>query len=109
MAGRPAHEPTDQQRSQVEAMAGYGIPHHDMARIIGITHKTLEKHYRDELDTGSAKATAKVAETLYRQAVNGNTGAAIFWLKARAGWREKQQVEHTGAGGEPINLKVEFV
>ncbi|TQE96068.1 MAG: hypothetical protein FKY71_16850 [Spiribacter salinus] len=106
MAGRPAHEPTDQQRRQVEAMAGYGIPHLDMAAVIGIDRKTLEKHYRRELDTGSTKATAKIAESLYRQAVEGNTSAAIFWMKARAGWSEKTRHELSGPDGGPMQAVV---
>ena len=105
----PSHEPTDQQRRQAEAMAGYGIPHLDIARIIGIDRKTLEKHYRRELDTGQAKATAKVAESLYKQATEGNTAAAIFWMKARANWSEKQRFEHIGEDGAPLGLKVSFV
>jgi len=109
MAGRPAHEPTDQQRRQVEAMAGYGIPHLDMAAVIGIDRKTLEKHYRRELDTGSTKATAKIAESLYRQAVEGNTSAAIFWMKARAGGSEKTRHEVTGEDGAPLVTKVQIV
>jgi RNA polymerase-interacting CarD/CdnL/TRCF family regulator len=32
--------------------------------------KTLRKHYRDELDTGQIKATAKVAESLFRKATS---------------------------------------
>ena len=30
---------------------------------------------------------------IYQQAKDGNTTAAIFWLKTRAGWRETQKVE----------------
>jgi hypothetical protein len=33
----------------------------DIARVVGIDPKTLRKHYREELDTGAIKATAKVA------------------------------------------------
>ncbi|MDQ1249754.1 MAG: hypothetical protein QG597_4130 [Actinomycetota bacterium] len=47
-------------------MAAYGVPERDIARVLGIDPKTLRKHYRDELDTGSIKATAKVAEFLFR-------------------------------------------
>ena len=73
-------------------MAAYGIPHLDIAKVIGIDRKTLEKHYRYELDTGHIKATAKVAESLFKKATGGNVAAAIFWMKARAGWSET--VEH---------------
>ena len=49
------------------------------------------------------EATAKVAQSLYRMATEGNNvAAAIFWMKARAGWREKQQVELTGPDGGPL-------
>ena len=103
--GRPAHKPTDHQRKQAEALAGYGIPHLQIATLLDIDRKTLEKHYQRELDVGSIKATAKVAETLYQQAITGNTAAAIFWMKARAGWSEKQQHEHSGLGGGPIQIQ----
>ena len=49
-------------------MAGFGVPEADIARVLAIDPKTLRKHYRDELDTGHVKATAKVAEFLYRKA-----------------------------------------
>jgi hypothetical protein len=48
-----------------------------------------------------AEANAKVAEGLFKQVMNGNTGATIFWLKARCGWREVQDVN--------LNKKVSYV
>ena len=32
------------------------------------------------------------------------TSAAIFWLKARAGWREKDIHEITGPSGGPVQM-----
>ena len=89
--GRRKHMPTDEQRRNVEAMTGYGIPEADIARVIGIDPKTLSLHYRDELDLGRARANTKVADNLFKIATG--TGreavtAAIFWLKVRAGWSE---------------------
>ena len=92
--GRRAHHPTALSRRQVEAMAAYGIPELDIARVVGIDPKTLRRHYRDELDTGHIKATAKVAEFLFRRATTEGpqaVTAAIFWLKTRGGWREVPQ------------------
>ena len=54
--GRPPHTPEPAIRRQVEAMAGYGVPEADIARVIGIDAKTLRKHYRQELDLGHIKA-----------------------------------------------------
>jgi hypothetical protein len=96
--GRRAHKPDAVLRRQVEAMAGFGVPEVDIARVFAIDPKTLRKHYRDELDTGHVKATAKVAEFLYRKATTDGpqaVTAAIFRLKTRGGWRETPQT-HVG-------------
>jgi hypothetical protein len=101
--GRPAHEPTEKDRSTVKAMSAYGIPQEQIARVIGIHRETLAIHYRDELDLGVIEANAKIAETLFRQATKeGNTTALIWWSKARMGWKERQEMEHSGG----INLQV---
>ncbi len=86
-------EPTEEQRRTVRAMAGFGIPHEGIATLLDIDPKTLRKYFRRELDRGSVEATAKVAQSLFQMAtVDKNVAAAIFWMKARAGWREKHEV-----------------
>ncbi len=36
-----------------------------------------------------------MAQSLFRMATEGNNvAAAIFWMKARAGWRDRHTVEH---------------
>ena len=93
MAQGVAFEPTDEQRRTVRAMAGFGVPHEDIGTLLEIDAKTLRKHFRRELDRGSIEATAKVAQTLFAMATSGqNVAAAIFWMKARAGWREKHEL-----------------
>ncbi len=103
MAGKQQHFPTAEQRAMVEAMAGYGIPHEDIATVVGIAPKTLREHYREQLDRGHVKANAQVAGNLFKIATG--TGreavtAAIFWLKCRAGWSEYAPAPKV-AGAEP--------
>jgi len=103
------HEPTPEMRSQVEALAGFGVRADEIAGYLGIDPKTLRKHYRRELDVGTTKANVQVARALHRQATEGNTSAAIFWMKARGGWREKHEVEHSGGlnisiSGDDVDL-----
>jgi hypothetical protein len=87
----------------VRAMSGYGVPHDDIATMLRIDPKTLRKHFRDELDRGSIEATAKVGQSLFRMATEGNNvAAAIFWMKARAGWREKHDVTVSAGEGAPM-------
>jgi hypothetical protein len=106
---RPAHQPDEVQRRQVEALAGYGVPEAEIAALIGVDAKTLRKHYRHELDHGHSKANAKVAENLYHMALGQGreaVTAAIFWLKARARWKEVSVHEHGGSGEEPLRVNV---
>lgn len=130
MAGAPAYEPSDKDSAQVETLASYGIPEVDIAKLVinpktgkPITAKTLRKHYREKLDIGIAKADAKVGESLFIQACGapavydaaGNClreeqkrvpSAAIFWMKARRGWRDNDKLEVSGNNGGPIPLVI---
>lgn len=88
---RPEHQPTEDSRRVAELAAGCGIPEDDIAVIIGVTGKTLRKHYRAELDRGMAvinfkivKNLARIAQGQGREAVT----AAIYWTKTRMGWSE---------------------
>ncbi len=107
--GRPPHQPTEAGRKQVEAMSSYGIPQDDIARVIGISKNTLEKHYREELDLAASKSNAMVAQNLFRMATEKDfkaIPAAIFWMKTRAGWRETQHHELTGPAGGAVDFNV---
>src|SRR4051794_4276650 len=87
-------EPSAEQRKTVRALAGFGVPQDDIAAYIEIDPKTMRKHFRLDLDRGSLEATATVAQSLFQMATEGKNGAAvIFWMKARAGWREKNSLE----------------
>ncbi len=44
---------------------------------------------------GKAKAIASVSGNLIKQARDGNTTAAIFYLKTQAGWKEQQDLNVT--------------
>ena len=70
-AGRPAFEPTDAERKQVEAMSGYGLPIEQIAVLVrgGIDTDTLRKHFATELVAGKAKANSGVGRTLFQKAM----------------------------------------
>jgi len=106
--GRPKHEPNEVTRQTVLMHVAVGTPTLDIAKLLGITLKTLKKHYQEELNFGKAKANASVAGKLFNKAMNGDTTAAIFWMKASAGWSDRQQVEFSSEDGTtPVN-KVEI-
>lgn len=110
--GRKPFVPTAQQREQVQMLAGFGLRHTDIAKLVGINVSTLVKYFREELDTGVLKANAMVVQSLFRQATSGKSpGASIFWTKSRMGWKEQSVQELVGKGGGPIDSKItiEFV
>jgi len=57
-----AHKPTDESRRMVESTSGLGLPHEQIAILVGIDDKTLRKYYRTELDLGKAKANGQIAK-----------------------------------------------
>jgi len=91
-------------------MAAYGVPEARIAGVIGIDPKSLKRHYCDELDLGATKATAKVAEFLFRKATTEGhqcVTAAIFWMKTRGGWRETAQAHEIALTRDPRDLSDE--
>lgn len=111
-AGRPGFAPTNDERRQVEALSGYGLPFEQIAALIrgGIHIDTLRTHFATELVSGKAKANGQIGKTLFQKAMSGDTSAMIWWSKAQMRWAETQKHEHTGAdGGEIVVQKIERV
>jgi len=106
-AGRPPHLPNADTRNKVYMLSTVGTRHEDIASVLSISHDTLVKYYKEELDKGRIEANASVAETLFKQAKEGNTTAMIFWLKSRARWKESTQHEISGnPDGTPVEVKI---
>ena len=105
--GRPPHLKTEDTQNRVYILATVGTRHEDIATVLNISHDTLVKYYKEELDKGRIEANASVAETLFKQAKEGNTTAMIFWLKSRAKWKETSQHEISGnPDGTTVEVKI---
>jgi hypothetical protein len=99
-------------RDRVEALAAYGTPHPEIARLLRIDLDDLRKDYGEEFATGRTKTNSRVAEALYRTAIAGGREgviAAIFWLKARAGWKETSVHELAAAEGSGPGKEIRIV
>ena len=55
---------------------------------VPLTDKT-EKLIGEAINRGAANGIATIANKLFEAANNGNVTAQIFFLKARAGWRDR--------------------
>ena len=83
------------------SLAGLGLTVENMALIMDMSKKTLErrmidqKGVRDAIEKGRAQASASVRSTAFKMATSGKCPAmTIFWLKCRERWREENFEEY---------------
>ena len=91
-------EPTTEDVAKIRLYAGLGSTQEHIAAMLGKSVETLHKHdaINEALAVGKAETIAKVAGTLVKKALNGDTTSAIFYLKTQAGWSEKSLLELQG-------------
>ena len=96
---RKSNEPivlTAQELIDVQELAAY-MTHAQIADYLEIAERTFRKIMdrqpaaRAAYKKGRALAHKKVANSLIAQANDGNTAAAIFYLKTQQGWKEETQ------------------
>lgn len=100
--GRPAWQPTADELRLVEHYTAIGMTQDEIALVMEVSVDSLQRHCRHQLDAGRLKVNAKVAAKLFDKAMKGDTASIIFWMKSRAGWKERSVLEHTGPTGGPI-------
>lgn len=120
--GRPRFEPTDEQRGMVRAYVECGYGEVDIARRIGVSEKTLRKHFAAQLEFAQMDFISAVVRSLGRMAVGApaqfdkdgkqlraevvpDVAACCFILKTRGknlGWSER--LELTGENGAPVEI-----
>lgn len=97
--GRPAWDLTDEKREKAISWASAGCTNKQIAAGIGCHVSTFQDLLNRFPDFGEAlkaareTADAMVQNALWTEAINGNTTAQIFWMKARAGWRDNNADE----------------
>jgi hypothetical protein len=91
--GRKPYEPTSAERERVKYMALGGVDQPVIAKVIGISVPTLEKHYRNELDTALGGTIGLAAGKLHKAIEEGQAWAICFFLKTRGRWRETDKPE----------------
>ena len=101
---RPQKKLDEKQIAQVEALAAF-LTLEQIADYFGVTRPTFDAICQRQPEVflqykkGKSKAIANISQNLIKQAQDGNTTAAIFYLKTQAGWKETQQIDHTSSDG----------
>jgi len=101
--GRQAFVPTDKQRQTVQVHRANGDGLATIAGRVGITEKTLRKHFSAELADGHAQVCAAMGAAVVRAGLAGNMYAAKYWLSTHGGpeWRENKRVQIGAFEGAP--------
>ena len=109
--GRPRFEVTPEVCEQVENLAAQGLTVDQIALVLGVSHWTIYERqnefpeFSDAIKRGRGKGIANVTNALYEKAtVDKDNTAMIFYLKNRAGWVDKQEVQSTVEQRHVIDL-----
>lgn len=108
--GQPPHVFTPEQVIEVGALAAV-LSQEQIADYFGIARNTFtaicerQPEVLEQYKKGKARAIGTVAKGLVKQAMDGNTSAAMFYLKTQAGWKETnvQEEENKEAKNNPKN------
>lgn len=91
---RPKFEITEEIIKKAESLAANGLTKQEIADCLDIHYDTLNektKQYPEfsaAIIRGKSKGIGMMANNLVKLAKGGNAAANIFWLKARAKWKE---------------------
>lgn len=97
---------TDDQIAKIKLYSGLGSTQEQVARMIGVCVNTMkgDQEAKDAFELGKAETITKVAGSLVKKALNGDTASAIFYLKTQAGWKETNDVNLNMNRPVEINL-----
>ena len=109
--GRPRFEITPEVCEKVENLSAQGLTVEQISLVLGINKSTMfdkqneYSDFSDALKRGRGKGIANVTNALYQKAtVDRDNTAIIFYLKNRAGWVEKQEIQSTVEQRHVIDL-----
>jgi len=99
---KPGRKPVVIDIDRVEQLAAQGLGPYQISRSLGISWDTYNKNKKRSLELseaikrGEAKGLARVSNSLFKSANEGNVTAQIFYLKNRdsKSWSDRQEVNH---------------
>lgn len=97
---------------QAKRLCLLGATDQEMADFFEVAVTNLREWFNRHPQFGAAVRAGKmaadmnVATSLYRNAIRGNVMAQMYWLnnRRRLNWRQRQDIEVTGANGGPVEV-----
>lgn len=90
---------SEEDRSRIMIMAGYGMDRKDMAGVLGIDPSILEHEFKfgdlsNLIQKGRARGVFQIKQAAFEMAKNGeNPQMTMFWLKQVEGWENLKREE----------------
>ena len=84
--------------SEVEAMASVGMTTKQIADALKLPPSVFGKLIKNDptvqeaIDQGTSRGIKMVTDSLFGMALKGNVAAAIFFLKNKGGWADRQEL-----------------
>ena len=105
--GRPGKEIDTETRKNIEKYSRNGLTWSQLALVVGISERTLQRHCEEEFKRGKAGALATVTGKLWENIENGHPASIFFYLKTQGGgaWKETTRNELVGEDGGPIKTE----
>lgn len=91
--GRKPYEVTEELRSQVRTLAGYGLSMKQIGDVIGMDRNTVAKHFEQDIEKGKSLAFTQATNALFSNIKKGKEASIFFYLKTQWGWKETQKTE----------------
>ena len=85
--------------SEVEAMASVGMTTKQIADALKLPPTVFGKLVKNDptvqeaIDQGMSRGVRMVTDSLFGMAMKGNVAAAIFFLKNKGGWADRQELD----------------
>ena len=102
LVGRPKFEITEEILKKTESLMAKGLTKDQCAGMLGVSVSTFmlyqaqNSEFSDAIKRGQSIGIDQVTNALYEKAtVDKDNTAIIFYLKNRAGWVDKQEVQST--------------
>ena len=83
----------------IETLSGQGCTQDQISLALGYgaqyltQRKPNDEQLREAIDRGNAKGICKMTGKIFEMGMKENLGAAIFYLKNKAGWKDKVEMD----------------
>jgi len=100
---------TERDKQQIEVLAGLGLTLDNIARVLGISPRTLDRWLKNPdilalYKKGQARAEIEISKALFELAKSGCISAIIWYEKTRCGRSDRAEVKHTGDAESPVRI-----